>query len=121
MAGREILATVGIGQQYSQEVIGKVNVIGNNLGLKKAALQDVLENLEEDIEEDTGLPIKLPLDDPSADMLVVTPSADFFAEPHVDGLIGYAKVLHAAGIRWTFSSDASEACLLYTSPSPRDS
>ena len=109
MAGREILATVGIGQQYSQEVIAKVNVIGNNLGLKKAALQDVLENLEEDIEEETGLPIKLPLDDPSADMLVVTPSADFFAEPHVDGLIGYAKVLHAAGIRWTFSSDASEA------------
>ena len=31
----------------------------------------------------------------------VQPSADFFAEPHVDSLIGYAKVFHAAGIRWT--------------------
>jgi len=109
MAGREILATVGLGQQYTQEIIGKVNRIGNNLGMKKPALADVLESLEEDIADDTGIDIRLPLDDASADILVVTPSADFFAEPHVDGLIGMAKVLHAAGMRWTFSSEASEA------------
>lgn len=109
MAGREILATVGLGQQYSQEIITKVNRIGNNLGMKKPALADVLESLEEDIQDETGVAVRLPLDDADADMLVVTPSADFFAEPHVDGLIGYAKVLHQAGIRWTFSSEASEA------------
>lgn len=109
MAGREILASVGMGQQYSQEIIGKVKSIGNNLGMKKRALADVLESLEEDIADDTGVAVRLPLDDASADMLVVTPSADFFAEPHVDGLIGYAKVLHQSGIRWTFSSEASEA------------
>lgn len=109
MAGREVLASVGLGQQYSQEIIGKVKSIGNNLGMKPKALEDVLESLEEDILEDTGVPVKLPLDDEGADMLLVTPSADFFAEPHVDGLIGYAKVLHQAGIRWTFSSEASEA------------
>ena len=109
MAGREILATVGLGQQYSQEIITKVNRIGNNLGMKKPALADVLESLEEDIQDETGVAVRLPLDDTGADMLVVTPSADFFAEPHVDGLIGYAKVLHQAGIRWTFSSEASEA------------
>ncbi|MFK7859865.1 MAG: sulfate reduction electron transfer complex DsrMKJOP subunit DsrK [Granulosicoccus sp.] len=109
MAGRDILANIGLGQQYSQEIISKVNRIGNNLGMKKHALADVLESLEEDIVEDTGIAVKLPLDDRDADMLVVTPSADFYAEPHVDGLIGMAKVLHAAGIRWTFSSVASEA------------
>ena len=42
-------------------------------------------------------------------MLLVTPSADFFAEPHMESLIGYAKVLHDAGVNWTFSSHASEA------------
>lgn len=109
MAGREILASIGIGQQYSQEIIAKVRKVGNNLGMKRIALADVLENLEEDIEEETGIAVRLPLDDPDADMLLVTPSADFFAEPHVDGLIGYAKVLHQAGIRWTLSSEASEA------------
>ena len=44
-----------------------------------------------------------------ADILLVTPSADFFAEPHIDGLIGYAKVFHQAGASWTVSSYASEA------------
>lgn len=109
MAGREILASVGLGQLYSQEIIAKVKNIGNNLGMKPRALADVLASLEEDIQDETGVAVKLPLDDETADMLVVTPSADFFAEPHVDGLIGYAKVLHQAGIRWTFSSHASEA------------
>ncbi len=109
MAGREILASVGLGQQYTGTIIDKVHRTGNNLGLKPAALGDVLASLEEDILDDTGVAVRLPLDDPDADILVVTPSADFFAEPHVDGLIGYAKVLHQAGMRWTFSTQASEA------------
>ncbi|GIT23981.1 MAG: hypothetical protein CM1200mP41_00250 [Gammaproteobacteria bacterium] len=32
MAGREILASVGLGQKYANEIIGKVHKIGNNLG-----------------------------------------------------------------------------------------
>ncbi len=53
--------------------------------------------------------MRFPLDEKGAEVLLVTPSADFFAEPHVDGLIGYAKVFHQAGISWTISSYASEA------------
>jgi len=109
MAGREILASVGLGQRYTQTIVEKAGRLGNNLGFKPAALQDVLQNLEEDILEETGVAVRLPLDRPGCEILVVTPSADFFAEPHVDGLIGYAKVLHAAGVSWTFSSHASEA------------
>jgi len=60
-------------------------------------------------EEETGVVVKYPLDVKGADILVVTPSADFFAEPHVDGLIGYGKVFHEAGVSWTLSSKASEA------------
>ena len=109
MAGREILASIGVGQKYSNEIIGKVHKIGNNLGLPEPALANTLEGLEEEIEEDIAVPVKLPLDESNADVLLVTPSADFFAEPHVDGLIGYAKVFHQAGISWTLSSYASEA------------
>lgn len=109
MAGREILASIGVGQKYSNEIIGKVFKIGNNLGLPEPALADTLEGLEEEIEEDIEVPVKFPLDQKGADVLLVTPSADFFAEPHVDGLIGYAKVFHQAGISWTLSSHASEA------------
>ena len=109
MAGREILASVGIGQKYSNEIIGKVYKIGNNLGLPGKALENTLEDLEEEVKDDTDVDVRFPLDVKGADVLLVTPSADFFAEPHVDGLIGYAKVFHQAGISWTLSSHASEA------------
>jgi len=109
MAAREIMDSIGLGQKYCNEIIAKVFKIGNNLGLPEPALKDTLEGLEEDIEDDTGVPVKLPLDVVGADVLLVTPSADFFAEPHVDGLMGYAKVFHQAGLSWTISSYASEA------------
>ncbi|MBI5938167.1 MAG: 4Fe-4S dicluster domain-containing protein [Betaproteobacteria bacterium] len=109
MAGREILNYAGMGQKYSNEILGKVQKIGNNLGLPGPALEDTLAGLEEDIEADTGVPVKMPLDVQGAEILLVTPSADFFSEPHVESLIGYAKVFHAAGASWTLSSHASEA------------
>jgi Fe-S oxidoreductase len=109
MAARDILAHVGKGQKYSNEIIGKVFKIGNNLGLPEPALADTLEGLEEEVEDDIGVKVRYPLDEKGADILLVTPSADFFAEPHVDGLIGYGKVFHAAGVSWTISSKASEA------------
>lgn len=109
MVARDILAEVGMGQKYSNEIIGKVHEIGNNLGLNPKALRATLEDLEEDIEDDTGVSVRIPIDEHGADILLITPSADFFAEPHIDGLIGYAKVFHQAGASWTLSSYASEA------------
>ncbi len=109
MAAREILDSIGHGQKYTNEIVGKVQRIGNNLGLPGPALEDTLAGLEEDILADTGVPVRLPIDQPGAEVLLVTPSADFFSEPHVESLIGYAKVFHAAGISWTLSSHASEA------------
>jgi Fe-S oxidoreductase len=109
MAGRDILDTIGIGSKYTNEIIGKVYTVGNNLGLPTKALRNTLEGLEEEIEEETGLKVRLPLDEKGADILLVTPSADFFASPHMEGLIGYAKVFHEAGVSWTLSSHAAEA------------
>jgi Fe-S oxidoreductase len=109
MATRDIMNAVGMGQKYSNEIIGKVFKIGNNLGLPQPALADTLLGLEEDVKDDTGVDVRYPLDEKGAEVLLVTPSADFFAEPHVDGLIGYGKVFHAAGVSWTLSSHASEA------------
>lgn len=109
MAAREIMDHIGMGQKYVTEIIGKLHKIGNNLGLPPKALVNTLEGLEEDIEEETGVPVKLPIDVEGADILLITPSADFFASPHMEGLMGYAKVFHEAGANWTLSSHASEA------------
>ncbi|MEJ1992626.1 MAG: (Fe-S)-binding protein, partial [Maritimibacter sp.] len=97
MAARDILDSVGMGMKYSNEIIGKVHDVGNNLGLNPKALRATLEDLEEDIEDDTGVSVRLPLDEKGADILLITPSAAFFAAPHFDGHIGYAKVFHQAG------------------------
>ncbi len=109
MAAREIMDSIGVGQKYCNEIIAKVYKIGNNLGLPGPALADTLEGLEEDVYDDTGVKVRYPLDEVGAEILLVTPSADFFAEPHVDGLIGYGKVFHEAGVSWTLSTHASEA------------
>lgn len=109
MAARDMLSMIGMGQKYSNQIIPKVHKIGNNLGLPEPALVDTLEGLEEEVEDDIEVKVRFPLDEKGAEILLVTPSADFFAEPHIDGLIGYAKVFHAAGVTWTMSSKASEA------------
>jgi Fe-S oxidoreductase len=109
MAAREIMDHVGLGQKYCNEIIGKVHKFGNNLGLQEKALRATLAGLEDDIEDETGVRVRIPVNEAGADVLLVTPSADFFASPHIEGLIGYAKVFHQAGIRWTVSSHASEA------------
>jgi len=109
MAAREIMDHIGVGQKYCNEIIAKVYKIGNNLGLPGPALRDTLEGLEEDVYDDTGVRVRYPIDKVGAEILLVTPSADFFAEPHVDGLVGYGKVFHEAGVSWTLSSHASEA------------
>jgi len=109
MAAREIMDSVGVGQKYCNEIIGKVYKLGNNLGLPKKAIESTLEGLEEELEEETGLKIRMPVDEPGAEILLITPSADLFAEPHIQGLMGYAKVFHEAGVSWTLSSYASEA------------
>ena len=55
MAARDILAAIGMGQKYSNQIIPKVYKIGNNLGLPQPALENTLEGLEEEIEEDIGV------------------------------------------------------------------
>ncbi|MBI4734305.1 MAG: (Fe-S)-binding protein, partial [Rubrobacteridae bacterium] len=109
MAAREIMDSIGLGQKYTNEILAKVLDIGNNLGMNPKALANALEFLEEEIEEEDGHKVRIPLDEEGADVLLVTPSADFFAIPHMESLKGYAKVFHQAGISWTISSKASEA------------
>ncbi|MBF0466868.1 MAG: (Fe-S)-binding protein [Nitrospirae bacterium] len=109
MAAREILNSVGLVQKYVHEIIDKAQNIGNNLGMQKNAIINALEFVQDELQETTEIPdIRVPIDEEGADVLFVTPSADFFASPHIESLYGYAKVFHQAGISWTMSTHASE-------------
>jgi Fe-S oxidoreductase len=105
-AAREIMASVGIATKYVTEVIKKVYEIGNNLGIPEAAWRDSCAFLEREMKEETGKDIKVPVNEKGAEVLLVPPSADLFA--NMDTTIGYAKLFHAAGISWTTSAYASE-------------
>lgn len=109
MAARQIMDAIGLGQKYATEVIHKVYKTGNNIGIPPLALRNTLDDLEEEIEEETGKSVKIPMDVEGAEVLLIPPSADFFAMPHMESLKGYAKVFHKAGISYTVSSYASEA------------
>jgi Fe-S oxidoreductase len=105
-AAREIMCSIGVSTKYVTEVVAKVYQTGNNLGIPAPAWKDNCEFLEEDVESITGLPIRFPVDEYGADILLVPPSADNFA--NTDTMIGYAKFFHALGIRWTTSTYCNE-------------
>lgn len=107
MAAREIMASIGVAPKYTTEVARKANEIGNNLGIPAAAWKDSAEFLEEELKEQTGKDIKIPVDQEDAEVLLVPPSADMFA--NADTMMGYAKLFYAAGVSWTTSTYASEA------------
>jgi len=105
-AAREIMASVGVSTKYVTEVVAKVYETGNNLGIPPLAWIDNCEFLDEDVEEETGLPIRFPVDQEGADILLVPPSADNFA--NVDTMIAYGKLFHFLGISWTTSTYCNE-------------
>jgi Fe-S oxidoreductase len=106
MAAREIMASVGVATKYVTEVVKKAHDIGNNLGIPEAAWRDSCQFLEEEMKEETGADIRIPVNEEGAEVLLVPPSADLFA--NTDTMIGYAKLFHAAGVSWTTSTYASE-------------
>ncbi len=106
-AAREIMASVGVAPKYVTEVVKKAHEIGNNLGIPEAAWRDSCQFLEEEMKEETGADIRIPVNQEGAEVLLVPPSADLFA--NTDTMIGYAKLFHAAGVSWTTSTYASEA------------
>ncbi len=106
MAAREIMAEIGVSTKYVTEVVAKVYETGNNLGIPPAAWIDNCKFLEEDIQEESGHNILFPVDQYGAEVLLVPPSADNFA--NTDTMIGYAKLFYALGISWTTSTYCDE-------------
>jgi Fe-S oxidoreductase len=106
-AAREVMASVGVATKYVTEVIKKAHEIGNNMGIPEAAWRDSCQFLEEEMKAETGADIRIPVNEEGAEVLLVPPSADLFA--NTDTMIGYAKLFHAAGVSWTTSTYASEA------------
>ncbi|SDB96145.1 4Fe-4S dicluster domain-containing protein [Desulfurella multipotens] len=79
MAAREIMDSIGVGEKYATNTITQVYRTGNNIGIDANALKNTIAEFEEDLKDETGKDIKIPIDEEGAEVLLVPPSADFFA------------------------------------------
>ncbi len=106
MAAREIMASIGVATKYVTEVVAKVYQLGNNLGIPPPAWIDNCQFLEEELKAQTGKDIRLPVDEQGAQVLLVAPSADNFANTNT--MMAYGILFHALGVSWTTSTYCNE-------------
>ena len=108
MIARELLHLVGVGTNWILEPAANSNRTGNHMGLQPHTLKENVEYLCDDIEEITGIRITPSWNRKGAEILFITPSADFFAEPGIYTCMGYLLLFEYLGLDYTFSTYASE-------------
>jgi len=108
MMGRELLGLLGIYVNWVIEPVANCFRTGNHLGIQPHGLKDTLEFFAEDIEEATGVKVDIPMNKKGADILFVTPSGDFLADPGTFTCMGYMILFNELGLNYTWSTYASE-------------
>ena len=108
MIGRELLNLVGLNINWVIEPAANCFRTGNHLGIPPHGLVDMWEFMTDDIEDITGIKIELPINKKGAEILFVTPSGDYFADPGTYTCMGYMMLFHELGLDYTWSTYASE-------------
>jgi Fe-S oxidoreductase len=108
MIGRELLNLVGCNINWILEPVANCYKMGNHLGIQPHGLKDMLEFFTDDIEDLTGIKVELPINKKGAEILFVTPSGDYFADPGTFTCMGYLMLFHELGLDYTWSTYASE-------------
>jgi Fe-S oxidoreductase len=108
MIGRELLNLVGLNINWVIEPAANCFRTGNHLGIPPHGLIDMWEFCVDDIENVTGIKVELPVNKKGAEVLMVTPSGDYFADPGTYTFMGYLMLFHELGLDYTWSTYASE-------------
>jgi Fe-S oxidoreductase len=108
MMGRELLGLLGLYVNWVIEPVANCFRFGNHLGIQPHGLKDTLEFMVDDIAEATGVRVELPINKKGAEILFVTPSGDFVADPGIYTCMGYMLLFHELGLDYTWSTYASD-------------
>jgi len=108
MMGRELLNLVGCNINWVIEPVANCFRTGNHLGIQPHGVKDSLDFFADDIADTTGIKIEVPLNRKGAEILFVTPSGDYFADPGTFTAMGYLMLFHEIGLDYTWSTYASE-------------
>jgi Fe-S oxidoreductase len=108
MMGRELLTLIGVNINWVLEPAANCFRTGNHLGIQPHGFKDSLDFAADELEEITGIRVEVPINKKGAEVLFITPSADYFGTPHYYTLLGYLLLFHEIGLDYTFSAFASE-------------
>jgi Fe-S oxidoreductase len=108
MMGRELLNLVGCNIDWVMSPVANCYRTGNHLGIQPHGLKEMLEFFADDAEELTGIKVEVPINRKGAEILFVTPSGDYFADPGTYTCMGYLMLFHELGLDYTWSTYASE-------------
>jgi len=108
MMGRELLNLLGLNINWIMEPVANCFRTGNHLGIQPQAFKEIVEFLCDDIEEITGIKINPTFNRKGAEILFITPSGDYFADPGTYTFMGYLMLFEALGLDYTLSTYASE-------------
>ena len=105
---RELLHLLGLNVHWIMESVANCVRTGNHLGIQPHAFTRTFGFFANEIEEATGIRVEIPINKKGADVLFVTPSGDFLAEPGIFTCMGYMLLFHAIGLNYTWSTYASD-------------
>jgi Fe-S oxidoreductase len=108
MMARELLNLLGLNINWIMEPVANCYKTGNHLGIQPQAFKEIVDFLTDDIEELTGIKINPSFNRKGAEILFITPSGDFFADPGTYTFMGYLMLFEAIGLDYTLSTYASE-------------
>lgn len=103
-AGRTSIAAMGLVPPELQSTVDAAVQSGNNMRIPKSEWLETAEWLNEELQNELGQNgMYLPIDKEGAELLYAVNPREVKFFPL--SLIAAAKVFHAAGVNWTFSSD----------------
>jgi Fe-S oxidoreductase len=108
MMGRELLNLVGCNINWIVEPASNSYRTGNHLGIPPHAFKSTVEFAVDELKEITGIQVEVPINRRGAEILFISPSADYFASPHWYTFLGYLLLFHEIGLDYTWSTYASE-------------
>ena len=108
MMARELLNLVGCNINWIVEPASNSYRTGNHLGIPPHAFKSTVDFAIDEIKEITGIQVEVPINRKGAEILFISPSADYFGNPHWYTFLGYLLLFHEIGLDYTWSTYASE-------------
>lgn len=105
---RELLNEIGVNIDWIITPVANSFRTGNHLGIQPHGFKDSIEFAVDELKDLTGIRVDAPINKKGAEILFVTPSADYFGMPHFYTLLGYLALFHEVGLDYTWSTYASE-------------